>query len=58
MATDGCCCSRVSDGGTARSVSVAMVEIGTKRPSAVFRKMFSRSVGSLIGLVVETSFTP
>ena len=28
-----CCCSRDSDGGTARSVSVAMVDIGTKRPS-------------------------
>ncbi len=29
MATEGCCCSRVSCGGTARSVSVAMVDIGT-----------------------------
>ena len=29
MATDGCCCSRVSEGGTARSVSVAIVDIGT-----------------------------
>ncbi len=57
MPTARICCSRLSEGGTACSFSVAMVETGTKRPSPVFRKMFSRSVGSLIGLVVETSFT-
>ena len=56
-ATERSCCSRASDGGTARSVSVAIVDIGTKRPSAVLRKTFSRSVGSLMGLVVETNFT-
>ena len=57
MATERSCCSRDREGGTACSVSVAMVDSGTKRLSPVFMKMFSRSVGSLIGLVVETSFT-
>ncbi|MCY1312539.1 hypothetical protein D9M70_629690 [compost metagenome] len=51
------CDSRESCGATAISSTLAMVDIGTILPSPAFRKMFCRSVGSLTGLVEESSFT-
>ena len=50
--------SRTEINSKGQSAAMIMdLATGTKRPSPVFRKIFSRSVGSLTGLVVETSFT-